>query len=214
MVAFLPVPSVAAAVIFTDFFLPAFNAFTFPEDETVAYLVLLLVHFNFLLAPFVAVTFALRLNVLPALTVFLPVILIFFTSPLAILILIEAFFLLPSLAVAVIVTVFPPAFLLTATVPFLSTVAYLLLLVDHVTALFAALAGVTVAFNLIFLPGATFVVGDCIVIFVTFITCGFGFSVVGCCGFSVVGSSGFGGCGSSFFSTVTVMVLADSLSLL
>ena len=68
-VAFFPLPSVAIAVIFTDFFLPAFSALTFPDPDTVAYFVLLLVHFSFLLAPLDAVTLAFRLSVFPALTV-------------------------------------------------------------------------------------------------------------------------------------------------
>ena len=75
IVAFFPLPSVAIAVIFTDFFLPAFSALTFPDPDTVAYFVLLLVHFSFLLAPLDAVTLAFRLSVFPALTVFFPVIL-------------------------------------------------------------------------------------------------------------------------------------------
>ena len=92
IVAFFPLPSVAIAVIFTDFFLPAFSALTFPDQDTVAYFVLLLVHFSFLLAPLDAVTLAFRLSVFPALTVFFPVILIFLTVPFMILILNVAFF--------------------------------------------------------------------------------------------------------------------------
>ena len=150
-IAFFPLPSVAIAVIFTDFFLPAFSALTFPDPDTVAYFVLLLVHFSFLLAPLDAVTLAFRLSVFHALTVFFPVILIFLTVPFMILILNVAFFPLPSVAYAVIVTVFPAAFLLNFTTPFLSTVAYFLLLVVHLIFLLLALLEI-LAVNFTFFP--------------------------------------------------------------
>ena len=60
------------AVIFTFFPFPDFFVFTFPEADTVAYSVLLLIHFSFLFAPFVAFTFAFNFNAFPAFTVFFP----------------------------------------------------------------------------------------------------------------------------------------------
>ena len=165
-------------MIFTDFFLPAFSALTFPDPDTVAYFVLLLVHFSFLLAPLDAVTLAFRLSVFPALTVFFPVILIFLTVPFMILILNVAFFPLPSVAYAVIVTVFPAAFLLNFTTPFLSTVAYFLLLVVHL--IFLLLASFEIlAVNFTFFPAESLLDGAVTVILATFC----GASGVGCVGF-------------------------------
>ena len=205
--AFLPLPSVAIAVIFTDFFLPAFSALTFPDPDTVAYFVLLLVHFNFLLAPLDAVTLAFRLSVFPALTVFFPVILIFFTVPFMILILNVAFFPLPSVAYAVIVTVFPAAFLLNFTTPFLSTVAYFLLLVVHLIFLLLALFEI-LAVNFTFFPAESLLDGAVTVILATFC----GAAVVGCVGVGF-GASGFGfsgfvgSAGASVAFAVTEMVI-------
>ena len=70
MVAFLPLPSVAIAVIFTVFFLPAFLLFTLPLDVTVAYFGLLDFQRIFLFAPFSALTIAFSLSAFPALTFF------------------------------------------------------------------------------------------------------------------------------------------------
>ena len=67
-----------------------------------------------------------------------------------------AFLPLPSVASAVILTVFPPAFLFSVTTPFLSTVASLLLLVVHFRFLFVA-SFVIFAVNFSFFPAATFV---------------------------------------------------------
>ena len=53
-----------------------------------------------------------------------------------------------------IVTVFPPIFFFVVTTPLLLTVATLVLLDFHVTPLLYALDGVTVAFNVTFLPVA------------------------------------------------------------
>lgn len=167
---------------------------TFPDPDTVAYFVLLLVHFSFLLAPLDAVTLAFRLSVFPALTVFFPVILIFLTVPFMILILNVAFFPLPSVAYAVIVTVFPAAFLLNFTTPFLSTVAYFLLLVVHL--IFLLLASFEIlAVNFTFFPAESLLDGAVTVILATFC----GAAVVGCVGVgsSVVGFVGFVGFGSS-----------------
>ena len=61
---------------------------------------------------------------------------------------------LPSCAVAVIFTDFPPDFFFNVTTPELLTVAIFLLLEDQVTALFAAFAGDTDAFSFTFFPAA------------------------------------------------------------
>ena len=79
-----------------------------------------------------------------------------------------AFLPLPSLAVAVIVTVFPPIFFFVVTTPLLLTVATLVLLDFHVTPLLYALDGVTVAFNVTFLPVAILL--DVVVVIVILLT--------------------------------------------
>ena len=58
------------------------------------------------------------------------------------------------MAVAVIVTVFQPIFFFVVTTPLLLTDATFVLLDFHVTPLLYALDGVTVAFNVTFLPVA------------------------------------------------------------
>ena len=63
-----PLPSTALAVIFTDFFFPALYVVTVPLEETFAYFVLLLDHFNVLFAPADALVFPFRYNFLPAFT--------------------------------------------------------------------------------------------------------------------------------------------------
>ena len=69
-----------------------------------------------------------------------------------------------------IVTVFPPIFFFVVTTPLLLTVATLVLLDFHVTPLLYALDGVTVAFNVTFLPVAILLdVVDVIVILLTLI---------------------------------------------
>ena len=68
-----------------------------------------------------------------------------FTEPFMQARVILAYFLLPSFAVAVMVTFLPPAFLLKVTIPVELTVAILVLLDFQVTALFVALEGVIVA---------------------------------------------------------------------
>ena len=79
-----------------------------------------------------------------------------------------AFLPLPSLAVAVIVTVFPPIFFFVVTTPLLLTVATLVLLDFHVTPLLYALDGVTIAFNVTFLPVAILL--DVVVVIVILLT--------------------------------------------
>ena len=100
-------------------------------------------------------TLAFNVVLLPALMVVVPESLMLFTEPFMQVRVTFPYFLLPSLAVAVIVTVLPPAFFLKVTRPLESTVAYLVLLDFHVTALLVALEGVTVAFSCTFLPAAT-----------------------------------------------------------
>ena len=131
------------------FFFPAFFVFTLPLDVTVAYLVLLDVQRSFLLAPLLALTTAFNFTVFPALTLFFPLIVIFFTSPFITRITNVFFLPLPSVAIAVMVTFLPAAFLLIFTTPFLSTVASLELLVVHFTLSFGRLV-----VSLIFLPEA------------------------------------------------------------
>ena len=128
-VAFLPLPSVAAAVMETTFPFPAFFAFTFPSEVTVAYFVLDDVHFSVLFASFPFVlTVVLSFMLFPAarffgaLLICTPV-----TACLIILILMEAFLPLPSVAVAVIVTFFPAPAFFVVTTPLLLTVAYFVL---------------------------------------------------------------------------------------
>ena len=62
------------------------------------------------------------------------------------------FFPLPSVAMAVIFTVFPFAFLEVLTTPLELTVAPSVLLEDHLRTLLAPLAALTLAFNFSFLP--------------------------------------------------------------
>ena len=154
IVAFLPDPSVALAVMVTVPFLPL-TALTLPVLLTVAIFVLLDVQVRVLFAlPFMVVTFAFTFAVLPALSVLTPESVIFFTEPFIQVRVIFPYFLLPSLAVAVMVTFFPPAFLLKVTTPLELTVATLVLLDFHVTALFVALDGATATFSCTFLPAA------------------------------------------------------------
>ena len=94
-----------------------------------------------------------------------------------------AFLLLPSFALAVIVTVFPfPAFF-AFTTPLLLTVAYFLLLLLQFTALFLALEGDTTDFNVIVWLAFNLVVFPVILILLTPGTricyiCGFDFHKV------------------------------------
>ena len=74
---------------------------------------------------------------------------------------------LPSFAVAVIMTVFPPAAFLIVTIPLLFTVAYLVLLDFQVTALFVALAGDTATLSLSFFPAAILLLEPMILSFFT-----------------------------------------------
>ena len=81
--AFLPLPSVAMAVILTVLPFPAFLAVTLPLLVTDAYLELLLVHRSVLFAPLEAVTFALSFVDFPGFMerLFCPEIATFFTTP-------------------------------------------------------------------------------------------------------------------------------------
>ena len=151
---FFPLPSVAIAVIFTVFPLADFFVVTIPLAFTVAYLVLLDIQRSFLFAFFVAVTLAFSFSFLPAFTGLLPVILIFFTMPFIDVIFHEAYFLLPSVAVAVIVTFLPPVFFFRVTMPLWVTVATFGLLDFQISFLLDALSGKTVAFKVSFLPAA------------------------------------------------------------
>lgn len=188
----MPEPSFAFAVIFTFLPFPAFFAVTFPADDTVAYFVLLLVQVRVLYAPAVAVIFAFNATVFPFFTEEAPVILIFVTIPFAILMVYLPLTLLPSFAVAVSVTVFPlPAFFVV-TFPVDETVAYFVLLLFQVTALFAAFAGVTIALSYTDLPYATIFVALEIDILETFTGVGFG--------------SGAGGFPSTFTSQLAIFV--------
>ena len=136
-------------VIFTVFFFPAFFVFTLPLDVTVAYFMLLDFQRSFLLAPLPALTLAFNFSVFPAGTRFFPLMMIFLTSPFMIRIANVFFLPLPSVAIAVMLTLLPAAFLLIFTTPFLSTVASFGLLVIHFILLFGRFV-----VSLIFLPGA------------------------------------------------------------
>ena len=61
----VPLPSVALAVILTVFPAPAFLVFTTPLEVTVAYLVLLLLHFKVLVVALLGLTVAFIFMVLP-----------------------------------------------------------------------------------------------------------------------------------------------------
>lgn len=121
---------------------------------TVAYFVLLDVQRSFVLAFLVAVTLAFNFSFLPAFTDLLPVILTFFTIPFIDVICQKAAFLLPSVAVAVMVTFLPPVFFFKVTTPPCVTVATFVLLDFHVSFLLEALADKTVDFSVTFLPAA------------------------------------------------------------
>ena len=121
---FIPVPSVAVAVIATIFPFPAFKAVTTPLLLTVAYFLLDEVHFSDLFAVFPPLTVAFIVCFAPAFMDVDAFNVIFVTPSFTILILIFADFLLPSLAVAVMVTVFPMPDFLVTTCPLLATVAY------------------------------------------------------------------------------------------
>ena len=176
--------------------LPTFFAVTFPDVETVAYFVLLLVQVRVLYAPAVAVIFAFNATDFPFVTEEAPVILIFVTIPFAILMVYLPLTLLPSFAVAVSVTVLPlPAFFVV-TFPVLEITAYFVLLLFHVIALFAAFAGVTIALSCTDLPYATIFVALEIDILETFTGVGFG------SGFG----SGAGGFPSTFTSQLAIFV--------
>ena len=151
---FFPLPSVAIAVIFTVFPLADFFVVTIPLAFTVAYLVLPDIQRSFLFAFFVAVTLAFSFSFFPAFTGLFPVILTFFTMPFIDVIFQEAYFLLPSFAVAVIVTFLPPVFFFRVTIPLWVTVATFELLDFQISFLLDALFGKTVAFKVSFLPAA------------------------------------------------------------
>ena len=68
----------------------------------------------------------------------------------------KAYFLLPSFAVAVIVTFLPPVFFFRVTIPLWVTVATFGLLDFQISFLLDALFGKTVAFKVSFLPAAIF----------------------------------------------------------
>lgn len=99
---------------------------------------------------------AFNFSFLPAFTDLLPVILTFFTIPFIDVICQEADFLLPSVAVAVMVTFLPPVFFFKVTTPPCVTVATFVLLDFHVSFLLEALAGKTVGFSVTFLPAAIY----------------------------------------------------------
>ena len=111
-------------------------------------------HFNFVFAFFVADTFAFKVIDFPAFTCVFPLTLTFFTIPFMEVSFHKADFLLPSCAVAVIVTFLPPEFFFKVTTPLCDTVATFVLLDFHVSFLFVAFAGRTEAFKVIFLPAA------------------------------------------------------------
>ena len=92
----------------------------------------------------------------PAFTDLFEVIFTLFTAPFIEVIFQDAVFLLPSCAIAIIVTFFPPVFFFNVTTPFWFTVATFILLDFHTTFLFDALLGITETFNVIFLPAAIF----------------------------------------------------------
>ncbi len=152
-VAFLPLPSVAMAVIFIVFPLAVFLVLTTPLALTVAYFMLEDVHCNFLFAFFVAVTSAFNFRLFPALTVFAPVIFTFFTIPFMEVTFQDAETFILSFD-AVIVTFFPPVFFFTVTTPFALTVATFVLL-DFQINCFVILSGNPIsALKFTFLPAA------------------------------------------------------------
>ena len=155
-VCFFPLPSVAIAIIFTVFPLADFFVVTIPLAFTVAYFALPDVQRSFVFAFFVAVILAFSFSFFPAFTGLFPVILTFFTMPFIDVIFQEAYFLLPSFAVAVIVTFLPPVFFFRVTIPLWVTVATFELLDFQISFLLDALFGKTVAFKVSFLPAAIF----------------------------------------------------------
>lgn len=154
IVAFLPLPSVAAAVIFTVFPFPAFKAFATPLEETVIYFVFEEVKVKVLFAPADAVTTAFNFVLFPAFIFDGAVTFSFFTIPFMEVILKEPCTLLPSLDKAVMATDFPPLFFFKVTTPLEEIVATLVLLDFHCRALLVALEGEIVAFKVSFFPAA------------------------------------------------------------
>ena len=142
----------------TVFPFPAFLAVTTPLELTVAYFLLLDFQVTAFVVALAGKTLAFTVIFFPAFTVLLPAdSLILLTFTLAILILMDAFFPLWSLAVAVMVTVFPAPAALVVTTPLALTVAYFVLLDFHATAGLVALEGVTLAFTVTFPPAGTVV---------------------------------------------------------
>ena len=145
------VPSAVVAVIVA---VPLATAVTTPVLLTVATDVLLLAHVTFLLVALAGVTVAVSMDVCPAAVSVSEV--LFSEMPVAGIGILtitvhcaERF--VPSAVVAVIVAV-PLA--IAVTTPVLLTVATVVLLLAHVTFLFVALAGVTVAISVDVCPAA------------------------------------------------------------
>lgn len=172
---FLLLPSVAVAVIVTVLPLPAFFVVTVPLLLTVAHLVFEDFHESFMFVVFrpflppVVLMSVLSVIFLPAFTFgFFALKLILVTAFFMILILKDAFWLLPSLANAVIVTVLPlPAFLVVTT-PLSLTVAHFSLEDFQVKLLLVAFWGSTKALRLIFFVAAIF--ADLPLVMATFVT--------------------------------------------
>ena len=101
--------------------------FWIPMMFSVAYLLLLLVHFTVLYAPDFPLTFAFNLWDLFIFIVFLPEIVIFVTGFFVAVSLFVAFAFLLFFNAAVITTLLPPVFFLNVTTPLLFTVATFLL---------------------------------------------------------------------------------------
>ena len=145
-VAFLPVPSVAFAVITA---VPAATAYTFPSEFTMATLSFEELHAHFLLVAYAGFITGLSCIVLP--TYSFPLILLNFNDVIGAftVTLQTAFFPEPSAATAVIVTV-PP--FTAVTLPVALTFAILELLLFQITFLLLVVLGPTVAFITADLP--------------------------------------------------------------
>ena len=128
-VAFLPLPSLAVAVMVT---VPFLMPLTIPVWVTAAIFLLLVVHLTDLLLAEAGAIVTLRVVVLPLIRVSFVLLIVSLVTGCLTVILQVAFFPLPSLAVAVMVTV-PLAMPLTT--PLAVTVAIFLLLVFQVTVL-------------------------------------------------------------------------------
>ena len=143
--------------------------FTTPLAFTVAYFVFEDVQRSFLLAFFVAFTFAFNLTDFPAFTGLFPVSFTFLTIPFMEVTFQEAFAPLPSAATAVITAFLPPLFFFSVTTPVWVTVTAFGLLDFQRIFLFVAVSGRMATVSFSFLPAAILFDKPCNFILFTFI---------------------------------------------